>query len=179
MRLLSRATMMLAAVVLVGCAPAADEAVVDDTQTVEEGPTVEEATAAITLIVNRFDSGVNAADADALAMLYTDDAVRMQEDTPVWIGNAAIREGFARGFEEGLAGQPGSWSVDNTVDDVVVAGESAITRGSFTLTFTPEGGGESTSEAGKWMSLSRREADGTWKIVWDIWNRDAPLAQQQ
>ncbi len=173
MTLFGRLAAIPTALVLVGCSPAVQEA------TVDTGPTLDEARTAVTQIVERFDAALGAGDTDALAQLYADDAVRMHPDVPTWIGNTAIREGFEGTSGERPGGQQGSWVVDNTVSNVVVAGEFATARGEFSATFTPEGGGDPVLDSGKWMSLSRRQPDGTWKIVWDIWNRDAPLAEQQ
>ena len=169
MKLLSGAVLMF---VVVACAPMAEEAVV------EEGLTVEEATAAFTRLLEQFDAAVSAGDADALATLYADEAVRMEPDLPAWVGNAAIRDGFAQTLGEGFGGEPGSWSVVNVFDDVIVAGEWVIARSSYVATFTPEGGGEPVFDTGKSMSLILHQPDCTSKIVWDIWNRDAPLVEQ-
>lgn len=140
---------------------------------VEEPDTTEADIEAVREIVDRFDAALAAGDADAMAGIYAPDAVRMQNELPAWEGRDAIRAGFAREFD----GREGE-QVDNVVQEVIILGNHVIMRGTYTATVTPEGGGEPSIETGKWMSLAIRSADDGWLIHWDIWNRDAPLAEQ-
>jgi uncharacterized protein (TIGR02246 family) len=124
-------------------------------------------------MIKRWDAAFKAHDADGLAALYTDDAVRMVPDQPAWVGKEAIRAGFAAGFEsEGF--EQYTIEVENMAEDVVVSGEWATFRGIGTETWSPKGGGEPIHTTAKYMSLNQRQPDGSWKIVWDIWNPDEP-----
>ncbi len=69
--------------------------------------------------------------------------------------------------------------VDNIAQDVVVSGDWATVRGTYTATFTPAAGGGPISESGKWMSFFKRQSDGTWKVMCNIWNRDTPLPESR
>ena len=114
----------------------------------------------------------NNKDLDALVACYTDDAVRMSADEPVWIGMNAIRTGFQKGFEMY------DEQAKDIVEDVRVFGDLACLRGTWIATLNPKDAEETISESGKWMSLMQRQSDGSWKTVWDIWNRDHPAKIQ-
>ena len=62
----------------------------------------------------------------------------------------------------------------DTIEDVVFSGEWAIARLTWRSTDTLKGG-EPIQLSGKAISLCKRQPDGSWKTVWDIWNSDAPL----
>lgn len=129
---------------------------------------------AVKQVAESFDAAFAAGDPDGLAALYADDAIRMMPDLPAWVGHEAIRAGFASEAEQN-AEDLASIEVDNVSADAVLFGDWATVRGTFTAVRTPADGGEPISVTGKWMALLNRQADGTWKVAWDIWNRDAPL----
>ena len=103
----------------------------------------------------------------------------MPGDAPAWIGNPAIRDGFAQfPFEQGPGGQLGSRQSEDLVDEAIVCSQDCLfARGTWREEFTPQDGSELLRYAGKWVWLIRRQPDGNWKIVWQIWNRDAPIGQ--
>jgi uncharacterized protein (TIGR02246 family) len=117
-----------------------------------------------------WDAAFNARDLDALVELYLDDAVRMQPDEPAWMGREEIREGFQQTWA-----QFSSVEVTNQDDEVVVSGEYVIMRGSGRATLVLEEGGESIESTAKFVSFRQIQPDGSQKVVWDIWNGDAPL----
>jgi len=143
----------------------------------ETASSVEDDVAYLKTIADQFDEALTARDPDGLAALYADNAVRMMPDLPAWVGNEAIRAGFARDIEVSAE----RWSaieVDNVAQEVVVFGDWATVRGTFTAQLTPADGGERITNTGKWLAFHKRQSDGTWKVVWDIWNRDTPLPER-
>jgi len=52
----------------------------------------------------------------------------------------------------------------------VVAGELAFHEYLYTMRVTPKAGGHAATGYGKGMQILRREADGSWKILRNIWN---------
>jgi uncharacterized protein (TIGR02246 family) len=162
----------LIAMLLPACAPApepepepAPEPVFD--QAAEE--------AAYKEMLQKWDIAFKAGDADGLADLYTDDAVRMVPDIPAWKGKDAIRAGFAKQLETGP--EKYTLEVENIVEDIVISGEWAYVRGIGKATWSPKSGGEPIHTTSKFMSLNKRQPDGSWKIVWDIWNADGPVPE--
>jgi len=141
------------------------------------GPSVGEAdttadAAAIEAIWPTYANIVEAGDVDAYLELWTDDGIQMPPNEPPVAGKEHIRARFLAVDEQVTLG----YNIDNR--EVVVSGDIAYSRGVFTGTVTPKDGGESTHLEGKYMTIFRRQPDGTWEIHRDIWNFDvAPGGQ--
>jgi ketosteroid isomerase-like protein len=97
------------------------------------------------------------------------DAVLMPPNEPAVSGSDAI-DAWVSDFVAQFTG-----SVNYTSSQVTVSGDWAIEHYAGTMTLTPVGGGDSTEEVLKGIHVYRREADGSWKMVYDVWNSDAPL----
>ena len=167
MKLLSSAAaLMFVVVASVSCAPAAEEAVVEETLTTESE------VATFQQLVSEWTAAYNASDADAVAAFYADDAVWMDEGAPARTGKSAIRDSFAQLFELG------TYESLDLVDEVIACSRDClVARGNWTEVATLRGGGVQPRDAGKFIWLIRRQPDEGWKIVWGIWNRDAPVSQ--
>lgn len=82
----------------------------------------------------------------------------------------------ARAWVEKLLAQVTFTSGTAALDEVIVSGDWAFARGTFSATSQPKSGGSPTTSATKYALLLRRQADGSWKIARDIWNAAPPLA---
>lgn len=157
MRLLPAHLVIASALVSVaaGCAPAPPQ----DTTAAD--------TTAINAVRAAWVTALNAADPDALANLYTEDAVRMVYGSPTVTGRSAIRQDFADRFTMG--------TMTSTVrsEELQLMGDWAFDRGTFQGTMTPSGGGEVTVE-GRYLVLLRRQADGSWQLARTIDNSPTP-----
>ena len=125
---------------------------------------------AIRAITDQFDEAINAGDFQAVADLYAEDAIRMPADAPAQIGKAAILEWFRveRGQYE--------IEIDNIVREAEVFGDWGFARGDATGTLAARDGSGTRVIDSKWMSVSRRMADGSWKIHRDIYNGNVPAS---
>ncbi len=112
-----------------------------------------------------WDSVMAQHDADAMAAMFTDDAVRLDMDAPLRVGKDAIRAEFVPMFETS------TYETDNPVDDIVVVGDWGWARGTYDDTRTNKEMGESTRVTGKWMTILRKTADG-WKYALDAGNEN-------
>jgi ketosteroid isomerase-like protein len=56
------------------------------------------------------------------------------------------------------------------------SGDLGYTQGTETYTITDPKTGKPMSDRGKWLTIRKKQADGTWKIVQDAWNSDMPLS---
>lgn len=125
------------------------------------------ATRAVRGQVDAFLDAFNAGDPQAIAPLYTDDVVEMAPDGPVIRGPAAVVEAVAA-FLSQFSTTPTQTA---TVDEVSVHGDVAFARGTWSVRHTPEGGPEQAM-TGKWLTVHRRQDDGSWKISRWIWNQE-------
>ncbi len=123
---------------------------------------------AIRAIVDDFDIAVNAGDYEALAELYDEDAIRMPAEAPPQIGKEAIREWFRLEAEGDVV------QIDNVVRDAQAFGDWGYMWGDATGLLTPRDGSEPRVVHAKWMSVVRRQADGSWKTYRDIYNTNEP-----
>jgi ketosteroid isomerase-like protein len=118
-----------------------------------------------------YDKFANAGDAAGLATnFYAADAIRMDPNQPASSGTAAIRASLEKGYAQS------SEDIRNVIDDVHVAGSLAIAKGSFEGKSTSKVTGTAAPVKGKFVTLYRKETDGSWKGVWDIYNSDLPEA---
>lgn len=95
----------------------------------------------------------------AFLAFAAEDAVLMRNNTLV-LGKEALKESF-RGSPENVSL---SWKPDFV--DVAESGDLAYTYGKFIYTSTDSLGNESVQE-GVFHTVWKRQADGSWKFVWD------------
>jgi uncharacterized protein (TIGR02246 family) len=106
-----------------------------------------------------FLQAVNAKDVDALLGLYDPDGINVELDGSQTTGREAMRASFA-----GLIGAVRR--IDGATRKVFVAGDVALTSGSWTAEFVlPDG--SVVEQQGINTEVSRRQPDGTWRIVID------------
>lgn len=74
-----------------------------------------------------------------------------------------------RAFLEGMFSQM-DVREDLVSDDLTVDGDLAYDRGRFTGAATPRAGGDPIPLDGKYLWIARRQADGTWKYVVQMWS---------
>ena len=116
-----------------------------------------------------YDKFANASDAASLASeFYAPDGIRMDPNQPASAGTAAIRATLEKSYAQSTE------NVRNVIDDVRVAGAFAMAKGTFEGTSTPKAGGAAVPVKGKFVTLYERQANGSWKAVWDIFNSDLP-----
>ena len=118
-----------------------------------------------------FADAMRRGDAAAAASLYAADAIVMMPNAPAMRGTAAITAGL------------GAMMKDMTItvfvpktDNVIVAGDLAIETGSMQMTMKPKTGPE-MKDAGKYLTVWKHQADGSWKVIRDINNSDLPAGK--
>lgn len=106
----------------------------------------------------------NANDLDALAMLYTEDAVIMPPNRERVHGRDASKALAASYIEAGAV------EIElPSPDAYAVVGETAWIEGTYRF-FAPDG---SPADVGKYLDVYRFE-DGAWRIQHHMWNSDLP-----
>jgi ketosteroid isomerase-like protein len=125
--------------------------------------------AAIKALDDNFTTMAMAGDfAGLVKAFYTDDAVFMAPNAPAATGHAEI-EALLRTF-------PPMSNFTIQSDEVVGVGDLAYSRNHYSLTMTPPGGA-AFMDSGKSMVILRKQADGSWKFVRDMFNSDIPLPE--
>ena len=120
--------------------------------------------AAIRTSTENFGPLLVAANYDAVAALYTEDAVFMPPGAPSVTGREAIR-GVMATFPPILEARLVSDEIEGT-------GDLLYSRGRYVMTM--EG---MPADSGKYIEIHRRGADGTWRIAVDIFNSSVPPQQ--
>ncbi len=119
----------------------------------------------------RAAAGMVAGDLTAALSSYSDDAVMMMPGMPMMTGRPAIEAGM-KGMMDMMKVNAATFNTQ----DVMVGGDMAVETGTFEMTTTMKGAKPMT-EKGKYMTLWKRQADGSWKAIRDINNTDgAPPA---
>jgi uncharacterized protein (TIGR02246 family) len=114
-------------------------------------------------ILRRIEVAENTGNSSEIADMLAEDAVIMVPNQPVQEGRATCAR-FVTDVMAGLLEQ-----FDRRIfyvsAEVRVIGDCGFDRGGFTFTVTPRSGGETSREAGKYLFLYSRAADGSWKIA--------------
>ena len=123
---------------------------------------------AINSLRDEFIALDNASDAAGLASLYANDAVLMPPNEAAVTGKQAIESWFQNTFDQ--------FTTEFTVasEELEVVGDWAFDWGAYMTALTPRAGGEPTEDRGKYIVILRKQVDGSWRIVRDIWNSDNP-----
>ena len=117
----------------------------------------------------RFSAAFSRRDTVAMASTYTADAILMAPDMKAMTGPDAIAKGFSGMF----AAMHPTQLVLHT-GDVIVAGDYAIETGTSDMTL-PDKAGKSVHDVGKYLTVWKKQPDGSYKIIRDIFNSDAPM----
>ena len=154
MKKLYPALVILLVLAISGCAPQMD---------------VEADEAAIRETANEWMNAANAKDVERLVDLYADDASLFPPNAPLVTGKEAIGTVWSELIES-----PGfATSLQTTKVEISRAGDLAYMVGTLEDTRNdPEG--NPVTDRGKWVVALKKQPDGAWKIVADIWNSDLP-----
>ena len=107
--------------------------------------------------VTRYESASNDGDADALSALYADDALLLPPDGAVVAGRDSILAFWKDGIEPGISFE---------VVDSKTEGGTGFVAGRFLVEATDS----APADSGKYVLCLRRQPDGAWRVVADIWN---------
>ena len=103
---------------------------------------------------------------DALTAEYTADGWKLPPNQPPVQGREAIRQWFAK--------LPAITSFDFRIVDVDGRADLAVVRGAYNITFVLPGAPRPVSDSGKELVVLRRQVDGSWLRVGDMWSSNLP-----
>ncbi len=127
------------------------------------------ANAAVHQAHDRFVDAINSNDLEAILAMFTHDVVLMPPNSPILVGEPAIRY-WAQGYLDAFQTR---W--EKSTLELVVLGDWAFEQYSYESTDTPRAGGEELHDIGKGIIVYRRDTDGVWRVARDAWNSDLPL----
>jgi uncharacterized protein (TIGR02246 family) len=107
-------------------------------------------------------------DPQALADLFTDDAVLLEPDAPAVIGRKAILDGNKKEKIEHPGGKTVKYKVD--VKDTQIVGDWAFEWAYFESSYRETEKAPVQSFRGKTLRVMKRQADGSWKFARMMWN---------
>lgn len=110
-----------------------------------------------------------AGNVDSLMALRTDDFIAMLPDMPAIEGKEAVREVLS-----GMFGQMEEFEHNTISEEIVVLGDWAFHRGTYSDRVTLKSGGETMAYKGKFLWILQRQDDGSWKYAMQMSNRNGP-----
>ena len=116
----------------------------------------------------RFAAAMTKGDAATMSLNYADDASVFLPNTKAAHGRAEI--------EKLMAGMFSTTSIPAakfTTADMIVSGDYAIETGAYEMTMKPKTG-KAINDVGKYITVWKKQPDGSWKILRDISNSDLP-----
>ena len=131
---------------------------------------VEADVAAIKSLLDEWYKAYDVRDIDKLLSFYTEDAIRMGHNEPSQVGKMAIQAALGRQMEHYDSQVDDDVEIDDRAEEVRVSGDLGMARG-VDITITPQEGAESTKSTVRWVAIYECQADRTWKIVCEIWNK--------
>jgi uncharacterized protein (TIGR02246 family) len=113
-----------------------------------------------------------ARDVDGSVSYYSDDASLLGPNAPIASDKAGIRAAWAS-----LLGPDTSLSWQASKVEVSRSGDLAYVQGVYQMT-SKDARGKTTADNGKFVEVWKKQADGKWKTVADIFNSDLPIVQK-
>jgi uncharacterized protein (TIGR02246 family) len=116
-----------------------------------------------------FAKAATAGDAAALTAFYASDAVLMPPGSPAVKGSEEISK-FWNGMTSAVSGP---FELKTTA--VQGSGDLALSTGEYTASLTPKQKGAKPMpvENGKYLGVMKKQPDGSWKLIYDMWNTNA------
>ena len=166
----------LAALLVVGAAcqpaPKAETAAMGSESAAAPAGLSAEDEAAIRAVDAEWARVATAGDGAALTALYAWDATLLPPNEPVAKGEAMKKynDDMINSF---------SGPTELTTTAVEGRGDLAYAVGIYRATLTPKKASAKPlpTDVGKYLEVLKKQADGSWKVVYDMWSSDAPMGQ--
>ena len=110
-----------------------------------------------------------AKDLERMLAFFADGASELAPNAPIATGKEALRKVWSHYFAT-----PGfSISWQPTRVEVSRGSDLGYSLGTYVLT-TPDPAGKPVTDRGKYVTIWKKQADGSWKVIADIFNSDLP-----
>lgn len=118
--------------------------------------------AAVKDIFDTYSTATNKKDSDAWISLWDEKGIKMSPNQPAIYGKSAIGE-----LKRKKAKKPEDVTQDIKIEDTQVAGDFGFAHGTYSSSVKPKGGGVTKFKEGKFLTIFKKQADGSWKIYRD------------
>ena len=143
------------AMTLGGCAKAGNSAGSTDPDKVKQAIKADEA---------KWNQQLKQKDTEGLASHYADDAYFVGPGAAPSDGSTAVRQFYANALTDPAIDA----HIASDKVDVAASGDMAYTRGKFTEKYTDKKTGKVMSLNGSYLSVYKKQPDGSWKMVEDF-----------
>jgi uncharacterized protein (TIGR02246 family) len=109
-------------------------------------------------------------DTERIAAHYADDGNIIIPNAPMMTGKDAI----GKGLKDALADPNWSLALQPVQVEVSKGGDLGYVRGTYVLVATDLASKKAVTEKGRFVTIFRKMADGSWKAIQDINNAEAP-----
>ena len=120
-------------------------------------------------LIQRYADTILSSDADANRELWDDEATDMPPDAPMVSGKGAIREMFHTAFQ-----RVSYRKFDIDLKEIRSSGDYGFVRGNYSYTVSYKAEDTKVDREGKFLTIFRRQSDGSWKLYVDCYNLNAP-----
>lgn len=119
---------------------------------------------AVEEIFDTYSSANMKKDVDTWIALWDDEGIKMSPNRLAINGKFAIEE-----MKRKKSQNPDDMTQSIELEDAQVSGSGdfGFAHGTFTTTVKPKGGGETKHKEGKFLTIFKKQADGSWKIYRD------------
>jgi ketosteroid isomerase-like protein len=128
--------------------------------------------AAISEFNRQYLNAINDGDIATLASLTTEGHMMISSGAAPLAGKRALVDAMARLFQTTDFDE--SWAPEETV----VSGDLAYQRGTFVVVAKPKSGGAESRVTGNFLRIYRKQDDGRWLMVRDMFNSQPPRERQ-
>ena len=123
--------------------------------------------AAVQDIWNKYSAAMNAEDSDLWISLWDENGIQMPPGTSAR-GKQVFEEAIRKVIEGAI------FNMTIYPEEITVAGDWGYSRGTYKDCRTPKAGGETVYIDGKFLTILKRQPDGSWKIFRDCFNSNVP-----
>jgi len=138
------------------------------TQTVADTRATDEAT--LRNLDSEWSKSAGARDVDKTVSYYAADAVVMPPNIPALTTKEAIRGLWQSLLSPGFSG---GWNATRV--EVARSGDLGYVTGSYEFT-EKDAGGKPMTDKGKFLEVWKKQSDGSWKCVVDMFSSDLPIS---
>jgi ketosteroid isomerase-like protein len=129
--------------------------------------------ASLERIRQEIESAENGGSVERMRAHFAEDVVMMAPNMPAVAGADSAAQAMRQFFDAFNV------QIQYNSTEIVVSGDWAFDRGTYSQTLTPKQGGAPLKESGKYLWVYRRAGDGSWKHARVIWNTSDPLPESR